>query len=127
MRAKTVRPLAFTAASRRSIVSFGPWLLFIVVNPPAAIACIPHEMSLRLVRKLYCLVRKPASIQPARPLSSCLAVHVNDPHQRVESQQRSALMQIKKGQACAFGCLEVIIEEEHHKLEFAKLVNAFCS
>jgi len=36
-------------------------------------------------------------------------------------------MQIKKGQACAFGCLEVIIEEEHHKLEFAKLVNAFCS
>ena len=37
----------------------------------------------------------------------------------------SPKMSVFKGKACAFGCLEVRIEEEHHKLEFAKL--AFCS
>jgi len=36
-------------------------------------------------------------------------------------------MSVFKGKACAFGCLEVRIEEGHYKLEFAKLVNAFCS
>src|SRR5262245_47389206 len=36
-------------------------------------------------------------------------------------------MSVFKEKACAFRCREVRIEEEHHKLEFAKLVNAFCS
>jgi len=36
-------------------------------------------------------------------------------------------MSVFKEKACAFGCLEVRIEEGHYKLEFAKLVNVFCS
>jgi hypothetical protein len=36
-------PLALIAASSLFIVSFGPWLLRIVVNPSAAIACTPHS------------------------------------------------------------------------------------
>jgi hypothetical protein len=43
MRANTVRPFAFTAASSLSIVSFGPWLLRIVINPSTAIACTPQK------------------------------------------------------------------------------------
>ena len=38
IRANTVMPRAFTAASSRSMVSFGPWLLRSVVNPSTAIA-----------------------------------------------------------------------------------------
>jgi hypothetical protein len=41
MRANTVKPFAFTAASSLFIVSFGPWLLRIVINPSTAIACTP--------------------------------------------------------------------------------------
>lgn len=43
MRANTVRPLAFTSASSRSIVSFAPKLLAMVINPSAAIANPPHN------------------------------------------------------------------------------------
>src|SRR6516162_6071104 len=43
MRANTVKPFAFTAASSLFIVSFGPWLLLIVVNPSTAIACTPQK------------------------------------------------------------------------------------
>src|SRR6516162_5968414 len=43
MRANTVKPFAFTAASSLFIVSFGPWLLRIVVNPSTAIPCTPQK------------------------------------------------------------------------------------
>src|SRR5262245_1850190 len=39
MRANTVRPFAFTAASSLFIVSRGPWSFAIVVNPAVAIGC----------------------------------------------------------------------------------------
>src|SRR5712692_7264122 len=43
MRANTVMPLALISVSSRSIVSFGPKLLGMVVNPSAAIAFAPHN------------------------------------------------------------------------------------
>jgi len=46
--AKTVNPLAFTAASNLSIVSFGPKLLGTVTNPSAAIGRTPKSQMLRI-------------------------------------------------------------------------------
>jgi hypothetical protein len=43
MRAKTATPFAFTWASSRFIVSFGSWLLRMVIKPSAAIACTLHS------------------------------------------------------------------------------------
>ena len=48
MRAKTVNPLALTAASNLSIVSFGPKLLSTVTNPSAAIGPTPKNQMLRI-------------------------------------------------------------------------------
>src|SRR5262245_28441316 len=43
MRANPVSPFAFTATSSLFIVSFGPMLLGMVINPSAAIAYAPHS------------------------------------------------------------------------------------
>src|SRR5215831_17681605 len=61
MRANTVIPFAFTWASSRFIVSFGPWLLRIVINPSAAIACTPHSHIAAANAKCRGILRLPAA------------------------------------------------------------------
>src|SRR5262249_48601313 len=61
MRANIVRPFAFTSASSRFIVSFGPWLLRIVINPSAAIACAPHSHIAAANAKCRGILRRPAA------------------------------------------------------------------
>src|SRR5215813_12465191 len=52
-------PFAFTWASSRFMVSFGPWLLRIVINPPAAIACTPHSHIAMANTKFRNILRRP--------------------------------------------------------------------
>jgi hypothetical protein len=66
MRANTVIPFAFTWASSRFMVSFGPWLLRIVINPSAAIACTPHShIAAANATFRYLLRRPPFGASPA--------------------------------------------------------------
>src|SRR5919201_2010625 len=61
MRANTVIPFALTWASSRFIVSFGPWLLRIVINPSAAIACTPNSHIAAANAKCRGILRRPAA------------------------------------------------------------------
>src|SRR5436190_22952914 len=61
MRANTVIPFALTWASRRFTVSFGPWLLRIVINPSAAIACAPHSHIAAANATCRGILRRPAA------------------------------------------------------------------
>src|SRR5229473_8632064 len=54
-------PFALTSASNLLIVSSGPYLLCIVINPSAAIACAPDRNITAVKAKTLPLVRRPAS------------------------------------------------------------------
>jgi hypothetical protein len=65
MQANTVIPFALTSASSRFIVSFGPWLLRIVINPSAAIACTPPSHIAAANATFRYLLRRPAACRVA--------------------------------------------------------------
>src|SRR5258708_3368750 len=64
MRANTVMPFAFTLVSSLLIVSFDPWLLRIVVNPSAAIACTPDRHITAVNAKIFSR-RKACPVMPS--------------------------------------------------------------
>src|SRR5262245_210416 len=65
MRAETVIPFGLTAASSLFIVSFGPWLLAIVINPAAALACTP------LATPVSSLLRNDRALTPLGRAGPC--------------------------------------------------------